>query len=90
MKKRLLLMIIFLSIIFNIGTIVNADSSIQFREGNYVKPNVYIRKVLGTQRDYMQIRMIQNVATGQHAYCVQPFIKIKSPSNDSSINLPPS
>ena len=77
MKKRLLLMIIFLSIIFNIGTIVNADSSIQFREGNYVKPNVYIRKVLGTQRDYMQIRMIQNVATGQHAYCVQPFIKIK-------------
>ena len=32
MKKRLLLMIIFLSIIFNIGTIVNADSSIQFRE----------------------------------------------------------
>ena len=77
MKKRILLMIIFLSIIFNIGTIVNADSSIQFREGNYVKPNVYIRKVLGTQRDYMQIRMIQNVATGQHAYCVQPFIKIK-------------
>lgn len=87
--KKLQKIIIILVSVFTLNfayTSVKAANGEQFYEGEWI-PDIYINKVMNNgYKKYQQAQIIRRKSDNQFAYCLEPFVKLKSNASYNEVS----